>query len=120
MAVDDVVRAMIQLQFSEVTGERFVLNTANLSYQMVFEKIAKGLGVKAPSKKISHKTFTSFGTFRRFLSFFGIKKRALTLQTADALGLIRTYNGDKITEFIDFQYSDIDEVIQEICAKYPL
>ena len=117
VAVDDVVRAMIQLQFSEVTGERFILNTANLSYQMVFEKIAKGLGVKAPTKKISHKTLRRLARLDGFLSFFGIKKRALTLQTANALGLISTYNGDKIKEFIDFQYSDIDEVIQEICHK---
>ena len=111
---------MIALQFSEVTGERFVLNTANLTYQSVFEKIAKGLGVKAPTKKISHKVLRRFARLDGFLSFLGIKKRTLTLQTADALGLVTTYNGDKIKEFIDFQYSDIDEVIQEICAKYPL
>ena len=71
MAVDDVVRAMIALQFSEVTGERFVLNTANLTYQSVFEKIAKGLGVKAPTKKISHKVLRRFGTFRRLFKFLG-------------------------------------------------
>ena len=117
VAVDDVVRAMIALQFSEVTGERFVLNTANLTYQSLFEKIAKGLGVKAPTKKISHKVLRRFARLDGFLSFLGIKKRTLTLQTADALGLIRTYNGDKIKEFIDFQYSDIDEVIREICHK---
>ena len=120
VGVDDVVRAMIALQFSEVIGERFVLNAANLTYQSLFEKIAKGLGVKAPTKKISHKVLRRFARLDGFLSFLGIKKRTLTLQTADALGLIRTYNGDKIKEFIDFQYSDIDEVIQEICAKYPL
>ena len=108
---------MIALQFSEVTGERFVLNTANLTYQSVFEKIAKGLGVKAPTKKISHKVLRHLARLDGFLSFLGIKKRTLTLQTADALGLVTTYNGDKIKQFVDFQYSDIDEVIQEICHK---
>ena len=117
VAVGDVVRAMIALQFSEVTGERFVLNTANLTYQSVFEKIAKGLGVKAPTKKISHKVLRRLARLDGFLSFLGIKKRTLTLQTADALGLVTTYNGDKIKKFVDFQYSDIDEVIQEICHK---
>ncbi|GJH41285.1 NAD-dependent epimerase [Capnocytophaga sp. HP1101] len=117
VTVDDVVRAMIALQFSEVTGERFVLNTANLTYQSIFEKIAQNLGVKAPSKKISHKTLRFLARLDGFLSFFALKKCTLTLSSADALGTITTYNGNKIKQYINFQYSKIDEVIQNICNK---
>ena len=37
VAVTDVVRAMILLQFSEIENRRFILNTANLSYLSLFE-----------------------------------------------------------------------------------
>ena len=117
VTVDDVVRAMIGLQFSAVVGERFVLNTANLTYQWVLEKIAKGLGVKAPTRKVGHKLLRTMARLDGVVSFFGLKKRTLTLQSADALGLITTYNGDKIKRFIDFQYSDIEKEIEEICEK---
>ena len=117
VVVDDVVRAMIALQFSAIKGERFVLNTANLTYQSVLEMIAKGLGVKAPHRKVSHKQLRFLAYLDRILSFLGIKKRSLTLSTADALGLITTYNGDKIKRFVDFQYSDIEKAIENVCEK---
>ena len=117
VVVDDVVRAMIALQFSDIKGERFVLNTANLTYQSVLEMIAKGLGVKVPHRKVSHKQLRFLAYLDGVLSFLGIKKRSLTLSTADALGLITTYNGDKIKRFVDFQYSDIREAIEKVCKK---
>ena len=120
VAVADVVRAMIQLQFSEVVGQQFVLNNQNLTYQMLFGKIAQALGVKAPYKKISHLQLRCLARLDGICNFLGLKKRVLTLSAADALGLMTSYNGNKIKDFVDFQYTNLDEEIQEIGAKYPL
>ena len=104
VGVDDVVRAMVQLQFSEVAGERFVLNAENLTYKAVLERIAKQLGVKAPTKRVSHQMLRFLARLDGILSFLHFKKRTLTLASADALGTITTYNGEKIKKYIDFNY----------------
>ena len=104
VGVDDVVRAMVQLQFSEVAGERFVLNAENLTYKTVLERIANQLGVKAPTKRVSHQMLRFLARLDGVLSFLHLKKRTLTLASADALGTITTYNGEKIKKYIDFNY----------------
>lgn len=104
VGVDDVVRAMVQLQFSEVEGERFVLNAENLTYKAVLERIAKQLGVKAPTKRVSHQMLRFLAHLNGVLSFLHLKKRTLTLASADALGTVTTYNGEKIKKYIDFNY----------------
>ena len=104
VGVDDVVRAMVQLQFSEVVGERFVLNAENLTYKAVLERIAKQLGVKAPTKCVSHQMLRFLARLDGVLSFLHLKKRTLTLASADALGTVTTYNGEKIKKYIDFNY----------------
>ncbi|MFC2427147.1 MAG: NAD-dependent epimerase/dehydratase family protein, partial [Capnocytophaga leadbetteri] len=114
----DVARAMVALQFSEVANERFVLNAANLTYKEIFEKIAKILGVKAPTKPISHKALRFMARVDGFLSFLRLKKRTLTLVLADAGGEVKQYNGEKITKTIDFQYTDIDKTIEEVGKDY--
>ena len=104
VGVDDVVCAMVQLQFSEVAGERFVLNAENLTYKAVLERIAKQLGVKAPTKCVSHQMLRFLARLDGVLSFLHLKKRTLTLASADALGTVTTYNGEKIKKYIDFNY----------------
>lgn len=104
VGVDDVVRAMVQLQFSEVAGERFVLNAENLTYKAVLERIANQLGVKAPTKRVPHQMLRFLARLDGVLSFLHLKERTLTLASADALGTITTYNGEKIKKYIDFNY----------------
>ena len=104
VGVDDVVLAMVQLQFSEIEGERFVLNAENLTYKAVLERIAKQLGVKAPTKRVSHQMLRFLAHLDGVLSFLYLKKRTLTLASADALGTVTTYNGEKIKKYIDFNY----------------
>jgi len=104
VGVDDVVRAIVQLQFSEVAGERFVLNAENLTYKAILERIAKQLGVKAPTKCVSHQMLRFLARLDGVLSFLHLKKRTLTLASADALGTVTTYNGEKIKKYIDFNY----------------
>jgi nucleoside-diphosphate-sugar epimerase len=39
--VRDVVECMIQLMQSDISGERFILNAANLSFQDMFNKVLR-------------------------------------------------------------------------------
>mgnify|MGYP001157878521 CR=1 FL=1 len=46
--VRDVVKSMMDLMNSPVTGERFIISSENLSFQEVFMMIAESLGVRRP------------------------------------------------------------------------
>lgn len=46
--VNDVVKCMIGLMESPVSGERFILNSENISYRHFFQTIAASIGKKAP------------------------------------------------------------------------
>jgi len=50
--VRDVVEAMLQLTFSDISRERFILNAGQLSYKDFFEQVAKSLNRKAPATKV--------------------------------------------------------------------
>lgn len=118
--VEDVARAMIALQFSSVENERFVLNGANQTYEYVLKTIAKNLGVKPPKMRVSHKILRVFAGLDGILSFLRLKKRTLNRQSADSLGLVSSFDGSKITQHIDFAYTDIETAIQKACRAYQM
>src|SRR4051794_33690802 len=51
--VEDVVKVMISLMESDISGERFIISCANLSYGEVFTKIAQAFNKKIPHKKVT-------------------------------------------------------------------
>lgn len=116
--VDDVVRAMLQLQFSDVENQRFVLSGSNQTYENVMKTIAKYLDITPPSKKISYQTLRILARIDGFLSFLRLKKRTLTLRNVDSISLISSYDGSKISQFVDFKYSDFEQSIKNICQEY--
>ncbi|MDO5106063.1 NAD-dependent epimerase/dehydratase family protein [Capnocytophaga sp.] len=118
VAVEDVVRAMVALQFSSVVNERFVLNAENQPYEKVLKTIAHELNVIPPKWRVTHKMLRFFARIDGFLSFLRLKKRTINLQSADSLGLISGFDGNKIKQYIDFQYTSIDTSIKKACEAY--
>jgi dihydroflavonol-4-reductase len=51
--VRDVVEAMLRLTFSDISGERFILNAGQLTYKEFFAEAARCFGKKAPSIKVA-------------------------------------------------------------------
>lgn len=53
---------------------------------------------------MSHRTLCFLVRLDGVLSFLHLKKRTLTLTSADALDTVTTYNGEKTKKCIDFNY----------------
>lgn len=117
--VNDLAKAMISLQFSEIKNERFIINGKNETYKAIFDKIASLLNVSSPKLKISHRALRTIARIDGFLHFFRLKKRSLTIQNADSLGVITRYCGNKITQKISFSYTDLETSLKNITAKFP-
>lgn len=118
VAADDVARAMIQLMQSDIKNERFVLNQSNITYKQLLTSIAEKLGKKPPKRKISCTILAILAILDGFFSFLRIKKRKLTLNNAQSLSTISAYNGEKITQILDFSYTPLDRTLQKITDDF--
>lgn len=111
--VKDVVLTMEKLMVSATKNERFILVSENLSFKVVFQNIAKALGVKPPYKKAS-KTLLNIGWRLDWLnSFFRKKRRKLTKQTVASLLKTPTYDNSKIKNTINIEFIRIKDSISE-------
>jgi len=109
--VRDVSSAMIQLMESEISGERFVLNAENVSYQYLLKSIAKHLNKKeariAVTKGMSELSWRLF----KVLAFFRGKQPSITKDTARSSMKKSRYSAQKIKKAISFQFHNTDEMI---------
>jgi dihydroflavonol-4-reductase len=104
--VQDVVKAMLFLMQSDVSGERYSLVAKNYTYKEIFEKIA----VKYQSKKptIHAKPWITGALWRTdsFVSFVFRTKRNLTKSAANSLHLNEIIDSSKI-KALGFEFSEI-------------
>ncbi len=113
--VHDVVNAMITLMddqhFEKTKNQRFLLNAENLSMQDLFFLIADALVKPRPKYFISD--FLQGITWRavKLISIFTGKPPFLTREMAEASNKNRVYDGNKIKQFIDFEYTPIKDTI---------
>jgi dihydroflavonol-4-reductase len=114
----DVADALVQLMNSDISGERFILNAANLSYRELFQSIAKAFGTKLPGREISPFLTSVAWRLEWIWSRLSGKEARLTRETAQTAHHVNRYNADKIRETLGFKFRDIQESIKETAACY--
>lgn len=116
--VRDVVKIMILLMQSNISGERFILNATNLSYEEVFRKIASALHVKAPHV-YAPPYLTGFAWRAEFIKHMltGIPP-VITKQSARSAHLKHIYSAKKIEETLNFTFRPVDETIRDVAAMF--
>ncbi len=111
--VRDVAKFMMLLMESEISGERFILNSQNLAFRYVFDTIAEKLDVKKPSIKVTPFLESLSWRVLAVHSFFTGKKPAITRETAKSSGRIFIYDHSKSKSAFDFDYIPIEKTIEE-------
>ena len=111
--VMDVVTCMRSLMASEVSGERFIISSENLSYKNVFTMIAHALHVSAPS--VEARPFMAALAWRMdaFRSLFG-SPRIITRETVNAGNSKSRFSNQKIREYLDCNFRDIKDVVDVV------
>jgi len=116
--VMDVVNPMIQLMESDITNERYILVSENLSYQDFFTKTASYLNVQAP-KKLASKTLLNFAWRIDWLrSLLLSKRRRLMKQTTKTITTKAYYSNKKIIETLNYNFKSIDASLTETCQFF--
>lgn len=116
--VVDVADAMIRLMNADVTGERYILNGANLSYQTLFEKIAKALKVNPPHRLASPAMITLAWRFEWLKSYLTGKSPLITRDSTASAQKQKTYSAKKIIEKTGLSFHNINDTIARIAEMY--
>lgn len=116
VGVNDLVKAMISLMESDISGERFIINSENIPYQKIFTMIAEELGVRVPH--IEATPFLGGLAWRldSFKSWFGFR-RSITKEAIAAGRNLTAYSNKKIQDKIGIEFRPVQEVIAQT-AKY--
>jgi nucleoside-diphosphate-sugar epimerase len=113
--VFDVVKAMVALMdeqhFENTKNQRFLLNAENWSMQDLFNKIADALEKPHPIYFTSDFILGVIWRVAKIVSLVSGKPPFLTRETAASSNKKNYYDGSKVKQFIDFEYTPIEETI---------
>ncbi len=114
----DVASAMIQLMQSDISGERFILNAANISFFDLFNKTANALHVKPPSFYASP-FLTSIAWQAEWVRMLiSGNEPAITRISMRSAHTTQQYTAEKISSQLNFTFRNIDETIQHTAECY--
>jgi nucleoside-diphosphate-sugar epimerase len=116
--VRDVVDIMVRLMQSDINEERFIVAGENLSYKKFFAFIAKGFGIRPPSKQVSPLLSAITWRLERVRTFLFGTKPLITRETAHTSQRTYYYDNSKVRERLNFTFRTIEDSTKEICGYY--
>jgi nucleoside-diphosphate-sugar epimerase len=111
--VTDVAESAIQLLFSDIKNERFIVSGANLKYRDCFDRIALALGRNKATIKVNPLLKEIAWRFESIKSLITGKKPLLTKETANSSMTESIFSNAKIKSTLGFQFTDIDVSIKK-------
>ncbi len=114
----DVARIMYELMKLTVSGERFVVNAANMTYKDLFIIIARKLGRKPPAYKVN-RILGAFAVMADFFAsvFYG-RHRQLSMQAIKIASETTLYSNEKIKKLLQYDFIPVKESVNFICKVY--
>lgn len=116
--VQDVVKIMAKLMESDITGERFIIVSENISFENMLKTIAKALQVKAPFVEGKPWMTSISWRFDWLLAAFG-KKRKLSRSMAKSLHGKAIFSNKRVRFALHYTFENIAVFINEIAGFYP-
>ena len=114
VGVNDVVKAMLKLMHSEISGERFCMISEHLTYEVILKSIAKKTK-KAPPKFYAKPWLTNIvWRIDWFAATFFGTKRTLSKYAATTIHSVDNYSSEKIKNALNFEFQSINDVINNI------
>jgi len=111
--VEDVVTSMMLLMNSGIVGERFIVNSENISYKQFFTWMAESLNVKPPSYRAGN---ILSGIGWRLLWFKGLvtgKQSTITRETAETACQLYNYSNSKIKEELGVEFMSVRDSLDK-------
>lgn len=116
--VDDVAQLMSWLMSSEIQGERFILNSDNITNKELLTKITALLNKNRPKMPANRIVLGLAWRFLRILELLTHKRQALTKDAARATQSYYTFSNKKIKQLTNFEFKSIDQILKDITANF--
>jgi dihydroflavonol-4-reductase len=116
--VRDVVSCMTSLMKSDISGERFLVFSENLSYQELFNLIAKYLGKSKPSVQVKPWFLNLVWRMELIRAFIMRSSPLVTKETANSSMSLRTYSNHKISAAIGFKFMTVEDSIKDTAKLF--
>lgn len=114
--VRDVAQALIQLmQNEEISGERFILTSENITYKDLFDKIAACLGIKGPQIKAGKFLGYSAWIAAYLQSLLSGKEPFITRELVNTGSKSFFYSNEKIKKTLGYEFIPLDKTISDTC-----
>lgn len=116
--VNDVVKAMITLTKSPISGERFIVNSENLTFRQLFTIIARNLHVKEPFFNVPKFFYPLILPFVNITGLFTGKTRRLTKDSLRAAWAKTCFDNSKIIAATGISFTPIEKSVKAIADIY--
>jgi nucleoside-diphosphate-sugar epimerase len=116
--VRDVVKIMVQLMKSEISGERFIVSSENRSFRELFATIAKYLNVKPPKYEATRSILLIGSFLDKIRSWITFSPRKISSDTISAAICKDCYSNKKVSDKLNYSFIPFETMIQECAAKY--
>lgn len=114
----DVARAVTVLLQQEISGEKFIISAANLSYGELFNLIGEVIHKRPPLLRVGKGIVSLAWRIESLRSALIGTMPLLTHETAVTSTQRYLYDGKKITSLDGFSYTPLAECLAEIWQKY--
>lgn len=117
--VEDVARVTVMLMESNISEERFIINSDNWEFRKLFKVIAESFGKKPPVKKAGPFLSRMAGLVEKTSAFLAGRNPLLTKESMK-IALSKSYwQNDKILGALSgFSFTPLEESIPKACKKY--
>ncbi|WP_266203951.1 NAD-dependent epimerase/dehydratase family protein [Pontibacter kalidii] len=115
--VRDVVEAMLRLAFSDLSGERFILNAERVSYKNFFEKAAACFGKRAPGMRVPSALAEVVWRLEHARAWLTGARPLITKDTARVSRKTHFFSNDKLRKAIGFEFRPVSESVNWVCRE---
>ncbi len=116
--VQDVVKSMITLMNSQVTGERFIISSENLPYREFFSMIAQNLNVRKPFIPVPALFANPVSGILKIISKVSGKEGSITPDIIRAAFSKVFYDNGKIIRTTGINFIPVNESVKRISRIY--
>lgn len=119
--VTDAARAIVALLETDITGERYILNSDNWTFRRLFETMAAGFGKKPPYRKATPFLAAIAWRKAKLKSFFSGEPSMLTRESARVARSSTYFDNSKILAQVPgFEFTPLEKTIRDACGAYML
>jgi dihydroflavonol-4-reductase len=118
--IRDVVEAMMRLTFSDISGERFILNSEQLSYKDFFAKVANCFDKKAPRVKVPPALAEIVWRLEHARTWFTGGRPLITKETARITGKNHVFSNEKVSKAAQMSFRPVYDSLVWVCQELKL